>query len=69
MHFLYVHLDSTMDPMSVRAANALMRLCICLVSSELSMLAYNRQVCLISWHVFQVVFLLLRARRRRDFVP
>ena len=44
--------------MCVRAANALMRLCICPDSSELSMLAYkiNRQVCLISWHVFQIVF-------------
>ena len=31
-----------MDPMCVRAANALMRLCICLGSSELSMLAYKQ---------------------------
>ena len=29
----------------------------------------NRQVCLISWHMFQIVFLRLRARRRSDFVP
>ena len=31
-----------MDPMCVRAANALMRLCICTGSSELSMLAYKQ---------------------------
>ena len=37
--FLYVRSDTTMDPMCVRAANALVRLCICPGSSELSMSA------------------------------
>ena len=41
--FLSVHsdtaMDPTMDPRCVRAANALMRLCICTGSSELSMFA------------------------------
>ena len=41
--FLYVRSDTTMDPTldprCVRAANALMRLCICTGSSELSMFA------------------------------
>ena len=41
--FLYVRsdttMDPTMDPRCVRAANALMRLCICTGSSELSMSA------------------------------
>ena len=37
--FLYVRSDTTMDPMCVRAANALMRLCICPGSSELLMFA------------------------------
>ena len=37
--FLCVHLDTTMDPRCVRAANALVRLCICSGSSELSMFA------------------------------
>ena len=41
-HCLYVRSDTTMDPMCVRAANALMRLCICPGSSELSMLAYKQ---------------------------
>ena len=31
--FLYVRSDTTMDPMCVRAANALVRLCICTGSS------------------------------------
>ena len=42
MHCLYVRSDTTMDPMCVRAANALMRLYICPGSSELSMLAYKQ---------------------------
>ena len=42
MHCLYVPLDTTMSPMCVRAANALMRLCICPGSSELTMLAYKQ---------------------------
>ena len=52
-----------MDPMCVRAANALMRLCICPGSSELLMLAYKQTSCgcLISWHVFHIVF--------SDFLP
>ena len=39
--FLYVRSDTTskMDPRCVRAANALMRLCICTGSSKLSMFA------------------------------
>ena len=41
--FLYVRSDTTMDPTidprCVRAANVLMRLCICTGSSELSMFA------------------------------
>ena len=37
--FLYVRSDTTMDPMCVRAVNALVRLCICPGSSELSMFA------------------------------
>ena len=41
--FFYVRsdttMDPTMDPRCVRAANALMRLCICTGSSELSMFA------------------------------
>ena len=37
--FLYVRSDATMDPMCVRAANALVRLCICPGPSELSMFA------------------------------
>ena len=41
--FLYVRsdttMDPTMDPRYVRAAKALMRLCICTGSSELSMFA------------------------------
>ena len=37
--FLYVRSDTTTDPMCVRAANALVRLCICPGSSELSMFA------------------------------
>ena len=37
--FLYVRSDTPMDPMCVREANALVRLCICLGSSELSMSA------------------------------
>ena len=70
MHCLYAHSDTTMDPIWV-CANAPIRLCICPGSSELSMLAYiNGQVCLISWHVFQIVFFLrLRAQRRSDSVP
>ena len=36
---LYVRSDTTMDPMCVRAANALVRLCICPGSSELSIFA------------------------------
>ena len=35
--FLYVRSDTTMDLMCVREANALVRLCICPGSSELSM--------------------------------
>ena len=35
--FLYVRSDTTMDAICVRAANALVRLCICPGSSELSM--------------------------------
>ena len=42
MHCLYVRSDTTMDLMCVRAANALMRLYICSVSSELSMFAYKQ---------------------------
>ena len=42
MHCLYVRLGTTMCPMCVRAANALMRLCICPGSSELSMLTYKQ---------------------------
>ena len=37
--FLYVRSDTTMDPRCVQAANALMRLCICTGSSELSIFA------------------------------
>ena len=37
--FLYVHSDTTMDQMCVRAANALVRLCIRSGSSELLMFA------------------------------
>ena len=37
--FLYVRSDTAMDPICVRAANALVRLCICPGSSELSMFA------------------------------
>ena len=40
---LCVLADKTMDLMCVRAANALMRLCICPGSSELSMLAYKQR--------------------------
>ena len=42
MHCLYVRLGTTMYPMCVRAANALMRLCICPGSPELSMLTYKQ---------------------------
>ena len=37
--FLFVSWDTTMDPRCVRAANALVRLCVCTGSSELSMFA------------------------------
>ena len=37
--FLYVRSDTTMDPMCVRAADALARQCICPGSSELEMFA------------------------------
>ena len=37
--FLYVRSDTTMDPMRVRETNALVRLCICTGSSEMSMFA------------------------------
>ena len=39
---MYVRSDTTMEPMCVGAANALMRLCICPRSSKLSMLAYKQ---------------------------
>ena len=61
MHCLYVCSDTTIDPMCVQAANALMRLCICPGSSELSMLAYKQTSFFISWHIFQIVFC--------DFMP
>ena len=63
----YVRSDTTVDPMYVRAANALMRLCI-FAQALLSYRCWhiNIQVCLISWHVFQIYFLRLRARRRSD---
>ena len=37
--FLFVSWDTTMDPRCVRAENALVRLCVCTGSSELSMFA------------------------------
>ena len=41
---LYVRSDTTMDPMCVRAAKALVRLCICPGSSELSMFAQQTRL-------------------------
>ena len=52
MHCLYVRLNTTMYPMCERAANALMRLCICPGFSELSMLAYKQIVGIWSKYFF-----------------
>ena len=69
MHCLYVRLGATMSPMRVRAANALMRLCICLGSSELSMLAFKQIRLSYQLACVSNSFLRLRAQRRSDFVP
>ena len=58
-----------MDPMCVRAANVLMRLCICPGSSELSMLTYKQTSLAYKSARVSNSFLRLRAQRRSDFVP
>ena len=58
-----------MYPMCVRAANALMRLCICPGSSELSMLACKKISLPYLLACVSNSFLRLRARRKGDFVP
>ena len=58
-----------MDPMCVRAANTLMRLCICPGSSELSMLAYKQTSLSNKLACVSNVFFATSCPKKKRFVP